>query len=427
MSDYARAGSGGATHFGDKDDLSTGDGDKVIVGSQFDDEFNAILTAVATKFDTTTSNVGSFTALASQAEAQAGTNNTKIMTPLRAEEHITTWAAENASIITDLQALADPGADILFGWDESDNAAESFTMGNGISITTNAINIDHDAADNFVADEHIAHSGVNVTAGAGMTGGGSIDSTVTLNVVGDASITVAADSLGLATGVAGTGLTLTTGVLNVVGGDGITANANDIALSAAVAGAGLAHASGVLSVNAAEGLEVSGDNVTIADQSVSATVPIKLTAGTLGWDSSSITEITGPNIDQAADGFLVDNAGVLNVVPYDAMAIKVKAGETTGDLTVVDANTVMEFDGTATLTIKTNAVEAGFEIGAVVILVMDHASQVLTVQADSGVVLNSVFHPGGTDNASDTVVAGGTAALIKIGTDEWKLSGDIIT
>lgn len=37
--------------------------------------------------------------------------------------------------------------------------------------------------------------------------------------------------------------------LNVVGGDGITANADDIALSSSVAGDGLAYASGVLSVN----------------------------------------------------------------------------------------------------------------------------------------------------------------------------------
>lgn len=42
-------------------------------------------------------------------------------------------------------------------------------------------NIDHDALTNFVANEHIDHSSVNVTAGAGLTGGGDITSTRTLN------------------------------------------------------------------------------------------------------------------------------------------------------------------------------------------------------------------------------------------------------
>ena len=58
--------------------------------------------------------------------------------------------------------------------------------------------IDHDSLANFVANEHIDHSGVSVTAGAGLTGGGTIAATITLNVVG---------------------------------GDGITANANDIAIT----------------------------------------------------------------------------------------------------------------------------------------------------------------------------------------------------
>ena len=37
--------------------------------------------------------------------------------------------------------------------------------------------IDHDALTNFVADEHVAHSGVSITAGAGLKGGGTIAST----------------------------------------------------------------------------------------------------------------------------------------------------------------------------------------------------------------------------------------------------------
>ena len=60
--------------------------------------------------------------------------------------------------------------------------------------------IDHDSLANFVADEHVAHGGVSVIAGDGLTGGGTIASNRTINVVG---------------------------------GDGITANANDVAITAA--------------------------------------------------------------------------------------------------------------------------------------------------------------------------------------------------
>ena len=60
--------------------------------------------------------------------------------------------------------------------------------------------IDHDSLSGFVSNEHINHGSVSITAGDGLTGGGTIASTRTLNVVG---------------------------------GDGITANANDVAITAA--------------------------------------------------------------------------------------------------------------------------------------------------------------------------------------------------
>ena len=60
--------------------------------------------------------------------------------------------------------------------------------------------IDHDSLANFVSNEHIDHSSVSVTAGDGLTGGGTIAANRTINVVG---------------------------------GDGITANANDVAITPA--------------------------------------------------------------------------------------------------------------------------------------------------------------------------------------------------
>jgi len=71
---------------------------------------------------------------------------------------------------------------------------------NANDIATNDSEIVHDNLSGFVANEHIDHSSVSVTAGTGLTGGGTIAANRTLNVIG---------------------------------GDGITANANDIAITAA--------------------------------------------------------------------------------------------------------------------------------------------------------------------------------------------------
>lgn len=86
-------------------------------------------------------------------------------------------------------------------------------------ITTTDGDIVHDNLSGFVANEHIDHSGVSITAGTGLTGGGDITSSRTLNVIG---------------------------------GKGITANANDIQIDSANV-LGMFSASGDLSYNSGTG------------------------------------------------------------------------------------------------------------------------------------------------------------------------------
>ena len=52
--------------------------------------------------------------------------------------------------------------------------------GNGISVNAGAVN--HDALQNFVANEHIDHSNVSISAGTGLTGGGNLTASRTLAV-----------------------------------------------------------------------------------------------------------------------------------------------------------------------------------------------------------------------------------------------------
>lgn len=62
--------------------------------------------------------------------------------------------------------------------------------------------IDHDSLANFVANEHIDHSGVSITAGAGLTGGGTIASTRDIAVGAGTGVTVNADDVAIGQDVA---------------------------------------------------------------------------------------------------------------------------------------------------------------------------------------------------------------------------------
>ena len=63
---------------------------------------------------------------------------------------------------------------------------------------------DHDALTNFVANEHIDHSSVTMTAGDGLTGGGTIASTRTFAVGAGTGITVNANDVQITDGGVGT-------------------------------------------------------------------------------------------------------------------------------------------------------------------------------------------------------------------------------
>ena len=58
----------------------------------------------------------------------------------------------------------------------------SFDGSGAVSIATDDSAIVHDNLSGFVANEHIDHTSVSITAGTGLNGGGTIASTRTLNV-----------------------------------------------------------------------------------------------------------------------------------------------------------------------------------------------------------------------------------------------------
>lgn len=125
MSDYTQI-----TDFSAKDALLTGDPEKLILGADFDGEFAALSTAIATKFDTGD--------VASAIEAAAGTDNAKVMTPLRMES----WAAQNLSLVKDLSDMAvDPGVDAILFYDKTDDTLKFLTLGPGLAITGTVLDV----------------------------------------------------------------------------------------------------------------------------------------------------------------------------------------------------------------------------------------------------------------------------------------------
>ena len=112
----------------------------------------------------------------------------------------------NADRIVNLGASltipADPNADRILFWDDSETLTAWLTIStglqtSGVNLTTKDSEIVHDNLSGFVADEHVAHTGVTLTAGNGLTGGGDISANRTFDVGAGTGIAVAADTVSL--------------------------------------------------------------------------------------------------------------------------------------------------------------------------------------------------------------------------------------
>jgi len=105
--------------------------------------------------------------------------------------------SQSSSTISDFnEAAQDAVGGIL-----ADSSSIDFTYDDGANTVTAVVlpaGVNHDALLNFVADEHVAHSGVTFSAGAGLTGGGTIAASRTFNVGAGTGISVGADDVSVA-------------------------------------------------------------------------------------------------------------------------------------------------------------------------------------------------------------------------------------
>lgn len=380
MTDYARANSGGATHFTDKDALTTGDADKVIVGAQFDSEFQALVTAVATKYDSED--------LASQANAEGESSNTVLMTPLR----VANWSDYNAGMVGDIQAMTDPGNDTLLGWDDSASVAIGFTLGTGLTF-----------GDATLAMSHLGLESLS-DAGADRI------------MFWDDS----ASALQWLTVSTGLDLTTTNLTLSHLGIESLSdAGADSVLFWDDSAGA-----TAWLTFN--EGIEFSGAaTVGLSDVTATTGQPTVVTNGVPTFDMSSLTSITGAGI-AGPDLLLIDDGagGTNKSVAYQDFGIPVQVGGQYDTITVAMDNLNMANmwyqcnNGSAiTVTISANSV-VPYPVGTTFAFHQEGAGTI-TVE----VTTDTLRAPNGADTRSQY----STMFVTKVATTEWVVTGDTAT
>ena len=101
----------------------------------------------------------------------------------RGDSHLNSGSTTFVAVTSDIKMGTDDGVGV--------DITDAFTVTGGqiigsIGATNGVISgssqIDHDSTTNFVANEHIDHSSVSVTAGSGISGGGTIEATRTLTL-----------------------------------------------------------------------------------------------------------------------------------------------------------------------------------------------------------------------------------------------------
>lgn len=162
--------------FATKDTLTQGDPSKKIKGTEIDAEFAEISTAIASKADSaSTITTGNF-----DTEADA-------------------WLAADTTMVGLLRDLADPGGDRIPFWDDSAGVLAWLQIDSSLAIVGQTLSAlgTGGGGGSYTPQQTVDHTTVSVLAGSGLTGGGTIDGSVTLNVGAGSGIAVAADSVAI--------------------------------------------------------------------------------------------------------------------------------------------------------------------------------------------------------------------------------------
>lgn len=218
------------TNFGAKDSLSASDPNKVVRGSEFTTEFDAIASAFS----------------ASAPKASPTFTGTVTLDNLTATGSVTLPGvpSESVEIVagTGLTGGGTLEATRTLNLDTSNNrnvdhSAVSVLAGTGLT-GGGTINGDLTLNLDTANDRNVDHSSVSISAGTGLSGGGTIASsrTLSLDTNSNRNVDHSAVSTIAGNGLTGGGTHAATRTLNVVAGNGLVATANEVAMTGSYTG-----------------------------------------------------------------------------------------------------------------------------------------------------------------------------------------------
>ena len=169
------------------------------------------LSTEQTNIDNLQTDSGSFSTRITTAESEL--SNTLFSSSAQVDHDSTTNFVSNEHINHSSVTIT-AGSGLTGGGDITTTRTINVGAGDGISVAADSVAVDatvlrttgdsivsasaqitHDSTTGFVANEHIDHSSVSITAGSGLTGGGTIAASRTIDIGAGTGIDVAADAI----------------------------------------------------------------------------------------------------------------------------------------------------------------------------------------------------------------------------------------
>ena len=283
------------------------------------------------------------------------------------------------------------------------NSGDLITIANSTGLHVNTGAIDITTLNNYNANKFIDHTSVTMTAGNGLTGGGTLAATRTFNVgASDTSIVVAAD-----------GISVNAQVLDVSSMQNYDSNENidhtgvNLTAGGGLTGGGTIASSRTFAVGAGDGMAVNADDVAVNPGTgiASNSTGVHFLSGLgLAANSTTVKVLAGTGVVSNTSGVHIGQAvGTTNDVTFRDMVVS-------GNLTVQGTQTTIS---TETLTVDDNLIvlnnnEAGVPSEDAGIEIERGTSTNVKLQWDEGTDKWQVTEDGSSFHHKGTAIALGT-------------------
>ena len=241
---------------------------------------------------------------------------------------------------------------------------------NSDGVISGSIQVNHNSTTNYVANQHIDHTTVSITAGSGLTGGGDISATRTINIGAGNGITVNADDIAIDTASA----TFTTGVKSKLNADGVISGSAQVLNGTTIHSGSFFNGITVVSGSAQIDGSQLGSNKTITIGSTSTTL------GGTSTTLAGLTSVTSTAFTGSLQGSISGNAATVTT-NANLNGIVTSTGNTT---TIPNGNITNVMLANSSFFVGTTSISLG----------RTSASQTLNgvaIDGNAGTVTNGVY------------------------------------